>query len=262
MDMENNEIFTIVEDEVQKMSFIQRLVSLFTAPVKLMQNIKYYPKIAAALLLCMGLSLLTLPFVSKITEITTNMMSEIMLIRYGQDFISFMESTQAAANNPQLSAITTASTTLVLLLSYPLMCVIKTLILFIITKIAKGMATFKQYASMYAHILLIAVLGSIITTSIMAAMGTLLDVSSLAAVFMPSGNFSMIPYNLLASISLFTVLEIILAGIGVKEINGFTNRKAIIVVSIIFILSVAFTTIMAGSSVYMMDLSYKALGYQ
>jgi hypothetical protein len=261
MDVENNEIFTVVEEEVQKMGFFQRLISLFTSPVRLMQNIKNYPVIAPMLFLVMALSLLTMPFINRITEITSDIMSEIMLMRYGQDFLTFMDSAQSAANTQSASAITIITTVLAIIIAYPILCFAKALVLLIITKFARGGAKYAQYASLYAHVLIITVVGALISTPIMAAMGTLLDISSLAAVFMPAGNFSQMSYNLLSSITLFSVLEAVLLVFGVKVINDFSNKKAIIVVSIMFTLSVLFTTIIAGSSLFFMDMSYKALGY-
>jgi len=260
-EFENSEIFTIVEDEVQKMGFLERLASIFIAPVKLMQNIKSYPVIASMLFLVMGLSLFTTPFIGRITEITTNKMSEIMLIRYGQDFLSFIESTQSATQATASSATTIITAALAMLIIYPIMCFLKALVLFIITKIARGEAKYRQYASLYAHVLIISVIGTLLTTPIMVAMGTLLDVSSLAAVFMPNGDFSMLSFNILSSITLFSFLEIILVGIGVKVLNGFSNTRAIVSVALMFTLTVLFTAVMSGVSVYMMDLSFKAMRF-
>lgn len=260
-DIENSEIFAIVEEEVLKMGFLQRLVSVFVAPVKLMQNLKSHPVIAAMLFFVMALSLLTLPFLSRITEITTNKLSEIMLVRYGQDFLFFIESAQAAANTAATSAITTISAALGVIIIYPIMCLLKALVLFIITKIAHGEAKYRQYVSMYAHVLLITTIGTLLTTPIMVSLGTLLDVSSLAAVFMPNGDFSMMPFNLLSAITLFSIWGTIIAGIGVKEINGFSTTKSIVIIALMFVLSTLATALMAGSSLFIMDLSYKAMGF-
>jgi len=255
MDVENNEVFTAVEDEVQKMGFLQRVASLFIAPVKLMQNIKEYPVIASMLIFVMALSLLTLPFMSRITELSQNMISEIMLARYGQDFLSLLE-TQSA----NISTTSLISAIVGVIIAYPIACFLKALVLLIITKIAKGGAKYKQYASMYAHVLIISALSGLIITPIMIAMGAILDVSSLAALFMPNGNISMMSYNLLSSITLFTIIEAVLVMIGVREINGFSNTKAIVTVLIMFALSTVFTAAMAGVSIFALDISYKALG--
>ena len=257
---DNEEIFTIVEDEVQKMTFIQRLASIFIAPVKLMQNIKHYPVIAAMLGFVMALSLLILPFMGKMTEISTNKLSEIMLTRYGQDFVNFMESAQAStAGSTTMSTVTTISAALTMLATYPLMCFIKALVLLIIAKIAKGGGKYKQYASLYAHVLVVSVLGSLLITPIMVALGTLLDVSSLAVVLMPKGDFSMMSYNILSGITIFTIAEALLVLIGVREINGFSNKRATVVASVMFALSILFTAVMAGSSMLILDLSYRAV---
>ena len=262
MDLENNEIFTIVEEEVQKMGFFQRIASLFVSPVRLMQNIKYYPAIASMLFFVMALSLFTMPFMDAMTEITNNKMSEIMLTRYGQDFLNFMDSAQSTANTGATSIITTITTIIALIVVYPIMCFLKALVLFIITKIARrGEARYVQYASMYAHVLVITVIGSLITTAIMVATDTLLDASSLAAIFMPNGDISMMSYNLLSSITLFKIVETILMFIGVKEINSFSTTKAVAIVSVMFVLTAIFTAVIAGSSLLILDMSYKALGF-
>jgi len=133
--------------------------------------------------------------------------------------------------------------------------------LLIITKIARGGARYIQYLSMYSHVVLITALGALITTPIMVYTGTMLDVSSLAAVFIPNGDFSMMSYNVLTAITLFEILKCIILVIGVREINGFSLTKSIVVVVIMFVLSVSVTAALSGSSVFIMDLSFKAMGY-
>ena len=259
MNIENTNIITAVEEEVKKMGFFKRIASLFVSPILLMRNIKSYPVIAPMLLLGMGLNLLLMPFWSRITEISTGKLSEIMMARHGQDYMDIFEGTQAALSNPATTVIATVSAAISSMIAFLVACVFQALVLFIVTKIARGGAKYAHYVSLYAHVLIITAIGSLITTPVMATVGTLLDVSSLAAIFMPSGDFSMIPYNILSAITLFEILKCVLLVIGVREINEFPTSKAVGAVSIMFILSVAFTAATASSTVFFMEMAFNSV---
>ncbi|MCL2165378.1 MAG: hypothetical protein FWH55_13565 [Oscillospiraceae bacterium] len=259
MDIDNDNIFTVVEEEVKKMGFFKRIASIFVSPVLLMRNIKSYPVIAPMLLLGMGLNLLLMPFWSKLTEISTGKMMEVMVERYGQEYMELMEGTQAALANPTTTIIATVSASVSSVISFLVACLFQALILLIITKIIRGSANYAQYVSLYAHVLIITAIGSLITTPVMATVGTLLDVSSLAAIFMPSGDFSMIPYNILSAITLFEILKSVLLVIGVREINKFSTSESVAAVSIMFILSVAFTAALSSSSLFFMDMAFRSI---
>jgi hypothetical protein len=242
------------------MSFPQRIASIFIAPVKLMQNIKTYPAVGSMLFLVMGLSLLAIPFLAKITELTTNLMAEIMLARHGEAALAYMEIMQASANSQAASIVTTISAAASAMVAYPMTCVILGFVLLIITKIARGSAKYLQYISMYAHVTLITVIGALFATIMMAALGAMLHVSSLAAIFMPNGNFSMMSFNILNSITLFSILEGVLLVIGVREINGFSTAKAAVLVVIMYILTLIFAAAAAGSSIMILDFTLSRIG--
>jgi hypothetical protein len=198
-------MFTIVEEEVQKMSFFQRVVSIFTAPVKLMRNIRTYPVVGPMLFLFFFLCIFTHPFVAKIAEITQSQLGGIMFERYGQEVFGLLEVMQPTVDAelaPAIALASTISAAVAAMATYPITCIVLAFVLFLITKIARGGTRYIQYVSMYAHVSVISAIGSIFVMAMMATFGTLLNVSSLAAVFMPDGNMSMLSYNILNSITL------------------------------------------------------------
>jgi hypothetical protein len=248
----------IEEETIPKMGYFTRLTSIFVSPVKLMQNIKYHTSILPMLITGMALSLINIPFQGKITEMANDKLAEIALTRYGQEFANFMQSAQSAASTQMVTSVATIIT---LLLTTLVTCILQALILLIITKIVKGGANFGQYVSMYSHVLIITMIGSVFASVVMTSMGTLLDISSLAAVFMPNGDFSIPMYNILSSITLFGILQSVLVFMGVREINEFSGVKACVITLIMFILGVAFTAVMASLSTLSLDITYRAMGF-
>ncbi|MDR0570100.1 MAG: YIP1 family protein [Clostridiales Family XIII bacterium] len=258
MDNENNEMLRVIEDETPKMGFFKRLVSIFAAPAELARNIRIHPSIGPALLSALAVSLLTLPFMGKLTALTLEKTSEIMLTRYGQDFLNFTESTQAAQGSAVIAALGSAVSILIV---YPIVCFLQAFALFLVGKIAKGQAKYAQYASVCAHALVITAVGGVISSAVMASVGTLLDVTSLAAVFMPNGDFSMFSYNLLAAVGIFGIWGYIVIALGVKEINGFTAARAAVVTGVTFLLAMLVTAATSSASIMFTDMAVKSMGF-
>lgn len=240
--MSDNDITRVVEPEIKKMNPLDRLISLFISPVALMKNIKLYPVILVPLLIVTLLALGMLPFMGRYTEIQTRIFSNVSLERYGMDYFNLTPVDEEEETAQTVSTITNITTTATLLVSYPISAFFAALGLLILTKIARGQAKLGQYFSLYLHLFILSAIGAIITTSMSVMLDSTLDITSLAAIFMPLGNITMLVYNLFSSITVFNVWVAVLVIIGVKVINECSTVKAVIIGLISYLFSVAIST--------------------
>ena len=259
MDRADDEMVVAVEDETAKMGFFTRIISIFASPVALMKNIRHYPVIGPVLLLVMALSLLTIPTLAKITEITQSELSAVSLERYGYDITAL---TQAGADEETAQSVqvyTTVVSVVTLIVTYPIMILLYAIGLTVLTKIARGKATFAQYFSMFTHTKLIIAVLAVFTAFMMVNLGSVLDVTSLAAAFMPRGNMTNLTFCFLMSVNLAGVWEAALTAVGVREFNGFSATKSVVIAVIVFAVSVAINGFLMGSSFIFLDIADNAL---
>ncbi len=244
----------MVEEEVPaQMGIFDRLISVFIAPGKLMENLRYHQPIWTMIIVAIVLALFMLPITPRLVQITTAEMSAISIERYGMDMFNPVLPEDVKDQVENAKNIGSMVGSVIGTLAAPLMMLVSALLLFIVTKIAKGTATIKQYFSMYLHIRVVSGIGSLITTSLMIMMNTSLDMTSLAAVLMPGGNITNLLYCILLSINIFGIWANILVFFGVKKLNDFTNTRAAVVTLVLFLLTLAFTAGTLASTFMMLD---------
>jgi hypothetical protein len=107
--------------------------------------------------------------------------------------------------------------------------------LFILSKIMRGQAKFGQLFSMCMHIYVITAAGALITYVLMSLTGSLVDITSLAAIVSPNGRLDEASHNFFMTIAIFPVWTAIITFIGVKILNDFSSVKAGIATGIVFV---------------------------
>ena len=238
----HEELTRVVESEVKKMSIIQRIISLFVSPGELMYNIKAYPVVLIPLLLAIAIGLASIPLTMQTSDLMSRELSNISIERYGIDLMNlamgmdeYGEDLIATAMGTVMLVTTVAS----VIVMPPLVSFFVALGLLILSKIARGSAKLGQLFSMYLHVYILSSIGALISMWLMTLTGNYLDMTSLAAVIMPEGNISMISFNALSYISVFTIWATILTFIGVKITNDFSDVKAGVVTLIAFLVGIA-----------------------
>ena len=249
------ELTRMVEPEIIKMGVIKRIICLFAAPGELMANIKAYPIAGVPILLCILLSIASIPFSAGLAAITTREMNNIFLEEFGiqlPDLTAVDEFGEViTAPGTEIFAIITGM--LGAFLATPLLIFVGALLLLVLSKIFKGIATLGQMFSMYAHIYVISSLGALLATALMVMTDQFLDVTSLAALIMPNGAMNDPVFLLLTYISIFTIWTNILTFIGLKTLNEFDTTKAAIATGISFTLGAAFTVIMGMATFWFLN---------
>ena len=244
-----------------KMGILQRIIKLFVSPIELMHSIKISPVVWQPLLLALALGLSVIPFSDQLMNIASRELTNWSIERHGVDLVGQPIQTDIYGDDADNATDVFAVVTFVVssFLSPLAGSFFATLLLWLISKIAKGKASFGQLFSMYMHIWIIRLVGTFVVSGLIVATDNFLDLTSLAAVFMPQGNSSMIAFNVLSSISIFSVWFAILAFLGIKVINEFSNIKAGIIAAIVFSLDIA---LFVGLSIFpyiMLDLYAQTL---
>jgi hypothetical protein len=117
----------------------------------------------------------------------------------------------------------------------------------------RGPAGFQHYFSLYAHITVISALCAVATLGAFVAFDNMLDILSLAAVFMPGGNNASWVFNTLSAINIPAVWTSVLLVIGLKAINEWPLSKAAVAGVIAFLFTVAVTAASLGATFFMFD---------
>ena len=241
--------------EVNRLNFAARILSLFMSPGKLMANIRAYPLILQPLAMVILISILSLPIATQYVEIVSEQLSILSIEHFGVDYFDMLNIAQDTAAMPD--AVLTAANVISVIsvvAGVIIMMLLSTLGLFIIAKIAKSPQTFTHYFSMFAHLSILSTLGVLAVATIGVAIDTWVDVTSLAAILMPGGDVTQMLYNVLASINLFGLWVAILVIIGLKELNEWTYTRAIVAGTIFYALSVAISAVIMWWSFAMLNI--------
>ena len=240
-----------IEPVVQNMTPIQRVVSLFASPGKLMENIKEHPVILAPFIIAVVLSLISIPLSAPFTIMVGEEINRLMIERMlelGIDASEFIAATAGGYYGDAPNAFGGMNIGFVSLINAAAGPVIASAIsaagYWILTKIFRGRATFSQYFSMYMHLMILTGALGLITFSAAIAIGRPVDITSLAALIMPHGNMSMLSFNILSVISLASIWSAVLTFVGIKTFNDFGNGKSIAIASIMLVLAVALAAVM------------------
>lgn len=251
---DDNTLTHVVEAETVRMKFVDRLISLFVSPAALASNIKTFPAVLIPLIIVTLLALTTLPLMPRYTEIQMRVFSNVSLERYGVDYFSF------SAADPDDPAVQTATSfqsavsAISIVVAYPISAFFSALGLLLMTKIARGKAKLIHYYSLVMHTNIIAALGALVVMVLCVTLDTTLDVTSLAAVFMPLGNGTDIAYNIFSSISVFSLWTTAIIVIGMKVINEWSTVKAVVVGLVGYAITIAYSAVSMRLSFLSIDL--------
>ncbi|MCL1885031.1 MAG: YIP1 family protein [Defluviitaleaceae bacterium] len=253
----NEELTRVVEPEIIKMGVVQRVIAIFTSPTELMKNIKAYPVILIPFLLAVVIGLIGIVPGMRMSELMTEEMSAISIERFGVDHFDMSGLADEYGEldlQGFMDAVMFVSFIFSAFITPMIISFFSALGLFILSKIMRGPVTFGQMFSMYIHVYVIAAIGALVISAMMAATGRYLDVTSLAAVFSSNGDISMVSHNILSGIGIFTIWPAILTFIGVKVLNDFCNVKAGIITAIAFIVGLGIHVSIFMSTWWMLDL--------
>jgi len=259
---ENHEELTrTVEPDAVKMGAGKRIISLIIAPAELMQNIKAHPAILVPFLMAVVIALIAVFPGVRIEEMYTRELSNISIERYGQDLFDMTALMGEYGEIPLedvMGALTIVSHVAMAVVMPWVVVLITVVGIFILSKIMRGKARFGQLFSMYMHVYVIWILGGLVVASLMAATGSLLDMTSLAAIFARDGNFDQLSYNVLAGIAVFPIWCAVITFIGVKVLNEFCNVKAGIIAGLTFLGGLAVHVVTYMFIWWMYDFLYAA----
>jgi len=257
------ELERLVAPGVKKMNPIERIINLFVAPTELMQNIKLYPVILVPIIISIILALAAVPFAAQYSEMMLQELSIISLELHGVDLSGWTQMQEAGIYGDEaaggMGAFAVVSQVIGAVIMPFIYGLIAAVLFLILVKIFRGSAKFGQLFSMCMHYYVLSALGSLVVVALAVTTGRFIDVTSLAALFMPDGNISMVSFNVLQSISIFNIWVHIVIFIGIKVLNDFSAVKAGIITVISFLLTIAVNVGIMMSTFLMWDMLMGAM---
>lgn len=227
----------------QPLGFLSKLIKIFISPSQVMENILYYPKILMPLIYASIIMITTYFLKLPLLDITQKKVSDIYFEKYGIDISQNMQSSNS------MYYINGFLTPLTIILVW----IIGGLFLWLLVKIFGGKSSVKQILSLYAHIMIISITGTLIAAPIGLLLNTDIVIFS-PAVFMPNGDITTFLYNFLMLTEVFTIWSMIVAGLGISIINEFSKMKGMIIAILHLLLGNAFSAVMATLPYIMMNL--------
>ncbi|MCL1997990.1 MAG: YIP1 family protein [Turicibacter sp.] len=214
-----------------------KLLSLFIAPIKLMEALKTNPTIFLPLMLIIAINLASIlllaDFNQQVLDHTNTILMEHMLDQ-GLDITPLLPVMDEYGIEP--TGVDLNFLLIINSIFAPLILgVIYAFLLWLMTKIARGDATFPMYFSLYIHTAVITTFGTFLSTLLMAQLSTFTDPASLAAFLMPTSNLSSPLFNFLSTITIFSLYSAILTFFALKTFNDF-KTKALIIATLAYLI--------------------------
>ncbi len=253
--MENEVMQILTQDEVKKMSIVERTLGVFTSPFKVMENVKRYPTIVAPLIVVFILAFIVAVISIKLQPLSRDYISNLSIQRYGVDMMANQQ-TQAMLNGEidlQKILITIPSLVMVLL-----NLLISTLFSWLVIKIFRGTSKFESVLSVMLHADIVFYVGTILSTVVQVLLATPISIFSFA-VLMPHGDMTMYIYNLLSVISIFTIWKTLILTIGFKITNDFSKEKSIAIFFINLLIPALLTALITSSTFLFLDAAFSKM---
>lgn len=260
---QQEELYRVVEPEVIKMTATQRIAALFTAPTELMKNVKAYPVVLVPFLIVFVLGIISIFPMMPVTDMINEEMANILMERFPEAAVHLTPAGDYYGDFVVPEAFINA----VMIVSFavnaaltPLFTVfITTLGILIISKIMRGKATFVQTFSMYMHVYVITAVGILVVYLLMMLTGSIVDMTSLAAVLPMDVRIDDPLFGVLSGVAVFPIWATIITFIGVKAINEFCNTKAAIVTAIVYLAGIALTVGVLAFSMWVVNATWGAM---
>lgn len=239
-DEPTGEIEYVIEDETKPMSILQRIVNVFLSPGKLMENLSKYPKMMAPIVVFIIVGLGMAFVFPKITQLTLEAQSLMMIERYGVDYLNV--GTEALGEVQGMVNMATSASAVVSAVIGPYISgFFAAVVLLILSVIFRVKHKFMQYYSMYVHIAMVTSVLTLISTVFMYITQSTVDVLSLG-MLIPEGNTLNALYMAFSAISVSNIWTTLLVFLGLKAFTGCSAVKAAIISILTFALTVAYST--------------------
>jgi len=243
-----------------KLGFFARLAAIVFSPYRLMRNVKLYPVVFPPILIVFLLTLAATPLTAKTAEVAQRELAEISIERYGADITSMQQQAQGASER-QLGMIQNVTTVVSSVVIYPLADCLGALLLLVLTRVFRGNARFLQLFSALLHVSVVTVACAIFQYAMVWFTESMLNLASLAAIAMPSGNLGMPVYNLLAQVSLFTLWQAALVFLGVKALDdGFGAARSAAVTALYMAVVIGVGVLSASLTLFALDAAAAQFG--
>ncbi|MDR1531971.1 MAG: hypothetical protein LBS62_07275 [Clostridiales bacterium] len=220
------------EKPEQPMPFFKRLVSIFFAPLSLMKNIAMFPHYFSPIMYMILLAVPTALLSGAYTALTTKATANFMFEKYN----IVMPDTAMLMSDSTVQIVSLVIQIVTVPLGIIALGAGGALTLFLLCKIFRGQAKYTQLFSMFLHVGVINMLGTILVYTLSGVTQNIWDYTSLAPLLLDRIDLTSPAYYVLSSMSLFSLWAAAVQCGGVKVFNMFGWVRAVIVTVIFFAL--------------------------
>lgn len=230
--MDDNLIITPQNNDLPKLNVFQRIFSTIVSPEKLMIDLDQKPRVLLGIIITILAPMITMlgsfPMFKEYLRYTMDMATA----KTGQQLTSEMLD-QVTSAYSFITPITAGITSGVILL-------VQALVVWLVMKIFKGQARYRQILSVLGYTSVIAILGAIVSVIVNNVTGTYTDVtySSLAS-FIPDLKGSLI-FGIARVVDVFYIWQLVIGAIGIATVSKVDKKKAYLVMACIFVIVAAY----------------------
>jgi len=252
---EGGQIEYIIQDTDKPMDLFTRLISIFVSPVKLMENINKFPRMAPPLIIFIIAGIITAVMYPSYMDIYAHEQSLVLIERYGADYANISELMQTEG----VEAITNATVLITAMVTPYISGFFAAVILMLLCFVAGCKPKFAQFYSMHIHAMAIAAVLGVVSMYFMIVTKTSVNVLALGGFIMPNGNYLNPVYEALNVISVVNIWQMVLIIIGLKAITGASGTKAFVIAVTSFVFLIAFTGASTFLTTMALDFTYGAM---
>ncbi len=231
--MNDNLVIEQQSNNLPRLNVFQRIAGVIFSPERLMTDLERKPRVLLGIILNVLTPVIlmygTFPMFRENLRATT----EMTLANSGQQL--------APEVLDPLVNFTALSTPVIGGIAAGAMLLVQALVIWLITKIFKGQASYKQVLSVFGYSSVISVLGTIVTVAVIHITGTYTDTTytSLASLLPEmKGNFI---YGVAKVVEVFYIWQLVINAIGVAVVSKIDKKKAYLIMALVFIAYAVFT---------------------
>lgn len=231
------------EEPTEELNVIQRIIGIFTGPVRVFEYLKLRPDYLTPIILAIILAIFSavLVYDIAINDQIIKFEENDKLPQEQKERI--LDRLEASKQGPQKIVSITVFPILGIIIIYAL---ISAIFLFIGNVLLGGKARFKQIFSAYGYSFLIAsILGTIIKLPMMLSQQTT-QINLSPAVFLSSSAEGSALFRFLSSLDIFEIWSLIVFGIGFAVIYRFSQLKGVVSVIIAWLVYVVIFKVVLG----------------
>ncbi len=231
--MNDNLVIEQQSNNLPRLNVFQRIAGSIFSPERLMADLEQKPRVLLGIILNVLAPVIlmygTFPIFKEYLRTTMEMATANAGQQMTPELLDQVVNI-SAISTPVMGGITAG-----------VMLLLQALAIWLVTKIFKGQASYKQVLSVLGYSSVISILGTIVTIAVTYITGTYAEVTytSLASLLPEmKGNFI---FGVAKVVEVFYIWQLVIGAIGIAIVSKIDKKKAYLIMALVFIVYAAFT---------------------